>query len=111
MLSYEVAYVRIRRRHLILVPVHVSFAGRPHPEQLAALAALQRHADRAGLGGTVVPVWQIERGRMTFFARPSLHRLVEVLNWEDVVDSLNHRLIVGRRVARCECEETVASAT
>jgi hypothetical protein len=111
MFTFSVAHIRIRGKDLLLVPVHESFSGRSHANQLELLAALQRYAGRAGLCGTVVPVWRGELGRLTYFARPSLHRLVELFSWETVVGALNYRLTVGgRKAARVREEEVPAQA-
>jgi hypothetical protein len=110
MVTFVAAQIRIRGTDLILVPVYESFADYRYALQLDLLASVQRYAERAGLIGTVVPVWRSRAGRLTFFARPSLHRTVEVLNWEIVIDSVNYCISVGAKETTIETQRPVAAA-
>lgn len=116
MLTFDVALVRIRETVLVLVPVNDTFSRRPAAEQRRISESLQRHVARARLSGTVVPVWSGMGGRLTYFARPSQHALIDNLTWEFVVDSLNFRVTVGRaaqsgRTARLTLPSHTATGT
>lgn len=108
MFTFDVAHVRVRGTDLILVPVGRGFAGRPAARQRTVAAALQGYAARAGLAGTVVPVWPGDRGRLTFFARPGLHSRLGTLTWADVTANLNVRLTVRRLPAAVPTRMPVA---
>lgn len=107
MRTLDVAHIRVAGTDLILVPVEASFESRPHAVQLAAAITLQRYATRAGLAGIVVPVWAGPGGRMTFFARPSLHHLIERMNLNFIAQHINYRLAVGMKPERASFAEPV----
>lgn len=102
--SFDVAYVRIDDRDLILVPVHPRFGMKSTNDMRAFVARARGLAAAAGLAGEVIPVWDDGDGGLMAFARPSLLPRVARLSWVNVRRHVNVRLHVGVGVVEVRAE-------
>jgi hypothetical protein len=66
--SFDVAHIREQGQNMLLFPLDDSFEFKSSAEQNSIVAQLQMRANRAGLGGRAVAVWQ--RGHETRFLGP-----------------------------------------
>ena len=71
--TFKVAHVREQGVDLIIVPLDAQFGRQTPDQQIRDTGMLQVHANSAGLGGTVVPVWDSGNGRMAFRAPDKWH--------------------------------------
>jgi len=90
--SFKVAHIRQQNIDLIIVPLQSSFGHKANSEQHEALEELQVRANSAGLAGTVVPVWDGGRGRMTFIAPQQWHPFFKSLNLSQVAANINKKI-------------------
>jgi len=90
MSRFPIAHIREQGQDMIIVPLDRSFGYKSQKEQSQITNALQLWASRAGLAGTVVPVWDVGSGRMAFIA-PS--------PWRGFFQSLSLR-VIGRMINR-----------
>ena len=90
--QYKVAHVREQGVDLIIVPLESRFGSMSSEDQNATMASLQLHASGAGLGGTVVPVWDSGGGRMTFLAPQQWHSFFRSINLPWVWRNVNKEL-------------------
>lgn len=77
---------------LILVPVHAIFALKTEHDKNAAVSELQQRVKKAGLTGTVVPVWASGNGRMAFLAPLRYHPFLKSIDLGYVVENINGEL-------------------
>ena len=91
MLRFDVAAVREQGADLLIVVVGHSFGYRSPAAQNGGQRALQARASRAGLPGTVVPVWN-DGGRMGFLAPRQCHPFFRSIGLGDVARNVNHEL-------------------
>jgi hypothetical protein len=66
--SFDVAHLHEQGQDMLLFPLDHSFDSKPTGEKNSILAQLQMRANRAGLKGQAVAVW--ERGNETRFLGP-----------------------------------------
>jgi hypothetical protein len=92
MQTFDVAYFSHKGQTVTLVVVEPSFAAMPAAEKDRACVALQTCAQSAGLGGTVVPVWDDHSGRLRFWAPPEWHPFFGSMTWQNVADNINGKL-------------------
>jgi hypothetical protein len=88
---FKVAHVREQGVDLIIVPLKASFGNKTNVEQNEIVDELQRRANRAGLAGTVVPVWKAGN-RMSFIAPRNWYPFFRSLSWNDVLASINKEI-------------------
>ncbi len=93
MATYEVAHIREQGVDLIIVPLKSTFGARTRAQQIRVLDYLQGCATRAGLAGTVVPVWDAGGGRMGFLAPRAWHPFFRSVGLSFVAANINRRLI------------------
>ena len=86
--SLKVAHVRQQGVDMVIVPLDATFDQKTPAQRQAAVAEIQSVSLRAGLRGTVVPMWP-SGGRTKFiapnpwrpfFSRLPLHRVMASLN-------------------------------
>lgn len=87
----KVAHLRQQGQDMIVVPLDDDFGQKPGNEQRNAIAELQIRSRRAGLKGTVVPVWD-NGGRMAFIAPQPWHPFFSSLDLSTVWANLNKEL-------------------
>ena len=88
---FDVAAVNEQGANLLIIVVGDSFGYRPPAAQREAQRELQSRASRAGLPGTVVPVWD-DGGRMGFLAPRQCHPFFRSIGLADVALNVNHEL-------------------
>jgi hypothetical protein len=89
---FKVAYVRKQGQDMIIVPLNSSFGRKISQDQHAIIADLQVHARSAGLGGTVIPVWDNGGGRMAFLAPHPWHPFFQSIDLRFVSMKINREL-------------------
>ena len=89
---FKVAHIREQGQDIIIVPLESSFGYKSDSEQAAIIDELQSHARGAGLGGTIVPVWDDGGGRMKFIAPRPWHPFFQGLSLTSVYANLNREL-------------------
>jgi len=92
---FEVAHIREQGVDLIIIPVDSQFRFKSDNEQEQTTSALQVCATRAGLRGTVVPVWDVGNGRMAFRAPRNWHPFFASLSLATVARNINRELTCG----------------
>lgn len=92
---FEVAHIQEQGVDLIIIPLKPEFQHKTAAEQNQTVGLLQVCATRAGLRGTVVPVWDAGGGRMGFRAPQNWHPFFASLSLEKVAMSINRELTCG----------------
>ncbi len=95
---FKISHIRQQGIDLIIVPVNSSFGYTNHIDQSRITQALQSAAMRAGLVGTVVPVWDAGSGRMGFLAPFAWHPFFRSINLEFVARNMNRELVIDQPV-------------
>ena len=90
--KFDVAHIREQGVDLIIIPLESNFGYKSQDEQRSALDELQMRSNAAGLGGTVVPVWDGGGGRMAFIAPPNWHPFFQGINLAWVGANLNRQI-------------------
>jgi len=78
---------------MIIIPLDRSFGYKRQQERANIASALQIAASKAGLAGTVVPVWDAGSGRMAFMAPQPWRRFFESLSLPVIARMINRELI------------------
>jgi len=89
---YKIAHLLEQGQNMIIVPLDSAFGSKSQSEQHGEISELQFRATRAGLAGTVVPVWPTGGGRMAFIAPNVWHSFFSSLNLNFVLSNLNKEL-------------------
>ncbi|MCB8836714.1 hypothetical protein [Aurantimonas sp. VKM B-3413] len=90
--DYRIAHIRERNVDLIIVPLDARFGTLPDDQQEKQIVAIQAQAARIGLAGTVIPVWDLGRGRMGFRAPRNFHQFFETISLKFVSQNINRKL-------------------
>jgi hypothetical protein len=85
--SFDVAHLREQGQDMIIVPVNSSFSRQSTSEQQSFIREVQEAATSAGLGGTVVPVWN-----GGFIAPRPWHPFFRSLSPRTVAANINRKL-------------------
>ena len=85
MQTFDVAHLYEQGQNIIMVLV----GQQPTNRQCNAL---QMYASRAGLAGTVVPVWPQSFGGFGYLAPIQWHPYFRSLSWEDILMNVNRQL-------------------
>jgi hypothetical protein len=93
---FKISHIREQGIDLIIVPVNPSFSYMNHMEQNRVTHVLQSAALRAGLAGTVVPVWDAGHGRMGFLAPTAWHPFFRNISLDFVATKINRELIIDQ---------------
>ena len=88
---FKVAHLQEQGQDMVIVPLNSSFAAKSIEEQHNIIADLQSHSLRAGLKGTVVPVWE-SGGRMYFIAPQQWQPFFKSLSMQVVAANINKEL-------------------
>jgi hypothetical protein len=94
MANFDVVHVREQGIDLIIVVVAPSFAQKATKEQNALVDTLTLCSHKAGLAGTVVPVWRAGSG-FGFLAPTQWHAFFKSLTPEMLAANVNRRLTCG----------------
>jgi len=89
---FDVAHIRKQGVDLIIIPLDDSFRFKSQDDKLAVTSELQQRASAAGLGGTVVPVWDDGGGRMAFIAPTKWHSYFKSISLSFVAANINREL-------------------
>jgi hypothetical protein len=93
--TFQVAQLDIQDVQLVVVFLPSDFDGKTPQEKLDLHAALARCAERDGLPGNVVALWQDASHRTRFIAPPQQHPFFQIMKYEQLVAQVNGEL-------RCE---------
>ena len=93
MTRMSIAHVREQGIDLIVVPLDRSFGYKSDRDQYDIVSELQARSRSAGLGGTVVPVWDNGGGRMAFIANRNWHPFFSSIGLDWVYANLNRELV------------------
>lgn len=93
--TFQVAHLREQGQDIIIVLVDTSFGYKSQQEQNEVCASLQACASRAGLAGTVVPIWDAGGGRMQFLAPEPWVPFFQSMSLADFAASVNRELTCG----------------
>ena len=88
---FQIAHVREQGVDLIIVLVSSSFENESASKQNRIIAELQLRARRAGLGGTVVPVW-IRGDAIMSMAPKAWHPFFQTITTDWVAININREL-------------------
>jgi hypothetical protein len=89
---FDVAHVREQDTNMIIVVVGESFGAKSKEEQSRIIDTLQLCANRAGLAGTVVLVWEKSGGSLGFVAPPDWQRYFANFKYDDIARNVNRKL-------------------
>jgi len=90
--NFELAHVREQGVDLIVIPLDDQFGRKVQSDQQSIIQELQVRARSAGLGGTVVPVWDNGGGRMAFIAPRNWHSFFQSISFDWVAMNINRTL-------------------
>jgi len=90
--QFQVAHLNEQGQDLIIVPLDASFDSKTQSDQNGIVGELQARSAAAGLGGTVVPVWDAGGGRMAFIAPRPWHPFFQSIGLDFVAANLNRQL-------------------
>lgn len=94
MQKYKIAHIRQQGVDLIIAPLDSSFGNKDLSSKNLFMQTLETYAHRAGLAGTVVPVWLSGR-QMNFIAPRPWHPFFKSLSWNDVLRNINKELTIN----------------
>ncbi len=94
MADFDVAHIREQGQDMIIIPLKSDFAHKTNPEQHKDIAQLQSAANRAGLQGTVVVVWDAGTGRLAFIAPQPWHAFFRGTSLQWVAMNINRKLTI-----------------
>jgi hypothetical protein len=89
---FNVAHLREQGQDIIIVPLESNFGSKSIGDQQGITADIQRHANGAGLRGTVVPVWDNGGGRMGYIAPRPWHPFFSGINMSFVAANVNREI-------------------
>jgi hypothetical protein len=89
--SFNVAHIREQGQDMLLFPLDDSFDNKPSADQNSTVAQLQMRANRSGLAGQAVAVWQ--RGRETrFLGPPPWRAFLQSIDMSFVLANVNREI-------------------
>jgi hypothetical protein len=88
-MGFDIAHITHQTFDFIVVPVHAIFEFKTEQEKNAFVSELQERASKAGISGTVVPVWDSGNGRMGFLAPPHYHAFFKSVDLGYVAENIN----------------------
>ena len=88
---FKVAHVHEQGQDMVVVPLDDSFDHKSNEAQIEITRELQLHSARAGLNGTVVPVWN-KSGRMAFIAPKAWHQFFKSISLHTVFANINKEI-------------------
>jgi hypothetical protein len=90
--TVKVAHLNQQGQDMIIVPLDSNFGHKADDDQQSTVRELQLRANRAGLRGRVVTVWDGGSGRMSFIAPKPWHPFFSSLNLSTVYQNLNKQI-------------------
>jgi hypothetical protein len=87
--KYKVAHIRQQGQDLIIFPLEAKFGQMSGSEQDRQLGILGSRANRAGLRGTAVAVWDAGGGQAAFRGPPQCCAYLSRINFQFVMANLN----------------------
>jgi hypothetical protein len=90
--SYKVAHIREQGQDMIIFPLETTFGQKSNSEQNRELGVLGTRANRAGLRGTAVAVWDNGGGRMGFLGPSQWHPYLRSISLQFVMANLNQEI-------------------
>jgi hypothetical protein len=95
MTTFDVAHLRQQGQDLIIVLVKPDFGSKTSTEQEQIRLQLEIAANRAGLAGHAVTVWDAGSGRMGFRGPSAWKSFLEGLSLPFVAANINKRITVS----------------
>jgi len=77
---------------MIILPLETSFGSMPPKAQKSFTNEVQARANRAGLAGIIVPVWDMGDVRMGFIAPTGWHPFFQTIGLPWIYASLNREI-------------------
>jgi hypothetical protein len=93
--TFQVARLEIQDVQLVIVLLAAGFDSKSEKEKLDCYAALERCAERDGLAGTVVVLWQDQSNRTRFIAPPEQHPFFQIMKYEQMLAQVSGTLACG----------------
>jgi hypothetical protein len=90
--SFKVAHIHREGQEMIIFPVAAEFGQLPGMDQDRELAFLGSQANRAGLRGVAVVVWETSLGQVTFRAPIACYSCLSGINMEYVMANVNREI-------------------
>lgn len=90
--KFKVAHIRQQDIDLIIIPLDEAFKFKNEDDQQKVMIELQLRASKAGLAGTVVPVWDDGNGHMGFIAPSNWHPFFISIDMKFVAANINNEL-------------------
>jgi hypothetical protein len=92
--KFKIAHLREQGVDLIIIPLASAFEHKSENTQQETIDSLQLCASRAGLAGTVIPVWLVGQ-RVRFIAPTNYHPFFRSLSWNYFMHNINKELTCG----------------
>ena len=90
--TYKVAHLHEQGQDMIIFPLEAAFGHMTESDKNQELGALGFQANRAGLRGAAVVVWDAGAGRMGFFGPDQWHRYLSSISLSFVMANLNKEI-------------------
>lgn len=90
--KYQVAHLNEQGHDMVIFPLDANFGRLPGAEQDRELAVLGAQANRAGLRGTAVAVWDAGYGHVGFRGPVKCYPFLSGINLRYVMANLNREL-------------------
>ena len=91
---FQIAHLNIQGNDLIIVPLSRRFAQKPRAERDQTIREFQHAAKKAGLKGTIVPIWP-NGDELQFIAPRPWHPFFRGISWPWIEMNLNKEILVG----------------
>ncbi len=95
MKTFQVAHLDIQDVQLVVVFLGSDFDTKTEREKLDFHAGLERCAERAGLAGSVVILWQDPSRCTRFLAPPQQHPFFQIMKYEQLMAQVNGTITCG----------------
>jgi hypothetical protein len=90
--KYKVAHIHEQGQDMIIFPLEQKFGQMISSDQNQELAILGFQANKAGLKGAAVAVWDAGSGKMGFMGPPQWHSYLSSINLRFVMENLNKEI-------------------
>lgn len=93
MARFDIVHTRHDGVDLIIIPLKRSFGDKTQAEQIEMIEGFTERAERAGISGAVIPVWNGGgAGTMLFMAPERLHAFLRSIDFEWIAANINKSL-------------------
>ncbi len=89
---YKVAHIHEQGQDMIIFPLEARFGHLSQLDKDQELAVLEFQANKAGLRGSAVAVWDAGGGRMAFIGPQNWHRFLQSISLQFVRANLNKEI-------------------